>query len=128
MKKNLRKVHEIIASPGYQGQEIHLQESNDTEESYNTCDYYEDESSDTDTETVNVILGSITSTKSVQSLNSYPNKILATMKINDHHDMKMKVDTGADICVLTTDDLQQLPLTLDIKPCHSILKSYGEQK
>lgn len=37
----------------------------------------------------------------------------------------MKVDTGADTCVLTTDDLQRLGLSLDIKPCTSALKSYG---
>ena len=37
----------------------------------------------------------------------------------------MKVDIGADTCVLTTDDLQKLGLCLDIKPCNAVLKSYG---
>ena len=37
----------------------------------------------------------------------------------------MKVDIGADTCVLTTDDLQKLGLCLVIKPCNAVLKSYG---
>ena len=37
----------------------------------------------------------------------------------------MKVDIEADICVLTSDNLQKLGLFLGIKPCCSILKGYG---
>ena len=37
----------------------------------------------------------------------------------------MKVDTGVDTCVLTTDYLQRLGLCLDIKPCNVVRKSYG---
>ena len=58
-------------------------------------------------------------------MSSYPNKIYATVKINDRHSLQMKVDTGADTCILTTDDLQRLGISVDIKPCSSILKGYG---
>lgn len=61
-------------------------------------------------------------------MDSYPHRIFTAVKLNDHYSMKMKVDTGADISVLTTVDLQQLPLSLDIEPCHSVLKSYGGAK
>jgi len=37
----------------------------------------------------------------------------------------MKVDTGADTSILTSDDLQRLGMSVDIKPCSSILKGYG---
>ena len=37
----------------------------------------------------------------------------------------MKVDTGADTCILTIEDLQRLGLSVEIKPCSSILKGYG---
>ena len=37
----------------------------------------------------------------------------------------MKVDTGADACVITTDDLQELPFPVTIKQSNSILKAYG---
>ena len=37
----------------------------------------------------------------------------------------MKVDTGADTCVLTTDDLERLGLSFEIQPCSSVLQGYG---
>ena len=37
----------------------------------------------------------------------------------------MKVDTGADTCIPTIEDLQRLGLSVEIKPCSSILKGYG---
>ena len=37
----------------------------------------------------------------------------------------MKIGTGTDTNILTTDDLQKLQLCLDIKPSSSILKGYG---
>ena len=124
MKKSLKQVHEIVQSPEYQGQEIHLH--NDDEEtsdssSINSCD--DDEGSDS--EPITVFLDIITSDNSIDSMSSYPNKIYATVKINDKRSFQMKVDTGADTCILTTDDLQRLGISVDIKPCSSILKGYG---
>ena len=58
-------------------------------------------------------------------VSSYPERIITTVKISDTRPIPMKVDTGADTCVLTTDDLQRLGLCLDIKPCNAVLKSYG---
>ena len=39
--------------------------------------------------------------------------------------MKLKVDTGADICVVNTDDLQDIPFPVDIKKDDSLLEGYG---
>ena len=99
---------------------------NDDEEtsdssSINSCD--EDEGSDS--EPITVFLDTITSANSIDSISSYPNKIYATVKINDRRSTQMKVDTGADTCILITDDLQELGISVYIKPCSSILKGYG---
>ena len=124
MKKRLKQVHEIVQSPEYQGQEIHLH--NDDEEtsdssSINSCD--DDEGSDS--EPITVFLDTINSDNSIDSMGRFPNKIYASVKINDKRSLQMKVDTGADTCILTTDDLQRLGISVDIKPCSSILKGYG---
>ena len=74
---------------------------------------------------VTVILNTITSESSVRSMSSYPDKILTTIKINYKRNIQMKVDIEADICVLTTDNLQKLGLFLGIKLCCSILKGCG---
>ena len=99
---------------------------NDDEEtsdssSLNSCD--EDEGSDSGP--ITVFLDTITSASSIDSMSSYPNKIYATVKINDRRIIQMKVDTRADPCILSTDDLQELGISVDIKPCSSILKGYG---
>ena len=39
--------------------------------------------------------------------------------------MKLKVDTGADICAVNIDDLQDFPFPIDIKKHDSILQGYG---
>ena len=124
MKKRLKQVHEIVQSPQYQGQEIHLQgddgETSDSS-SISSCD--EDEPSDS--EPIAVFLDAITSDSSVDSMSSFPNKIYTTVKVNNQRNIKMKVDTGADTCILTTEDLQRLGLSVEIKPCSSVLKGYG---
>ena len=39
--------------------------------------------------------------------------------------MKLKVDTGADICAVNIDDLQEFPFPVNIKKDNSIFKGYG---
>ena len=39
--------------------------------------------------------------------------------------MKLKVDTGADICAVNTDDLQDFPFPVVIKEDNSLLEGYG---
>ena len=39
--------------------------------------------------------------------------------------MKLKVDTGADICAVNTDDLQDFPFPVDIKENNNLLEGYG---
>ena len=39
--------------------------------------------------------------------------------------MKLKVDTGADICAVNTDDLQDFLFPVDIKENNSLLEEYG---
>ena len=124
MKKRLKQVHEIVQSPEYKGQEIHLHD--DSEEtsdssSVNSCD--EDEGSDS--EPIAVFLAdTITSGNSIDSMSSYPNKIYTNVEINDKRNIQIKIDTGADTCILTTDDLQRLG-PVEIKPCNNVLKGYG---
>ena len=118
MKKRLKQVNEIAQSPDYRGQDIYLQ-VNDEEDT----DYCGD--SDEGSEPITVVLDTITSENTVDVVSSYPESIITTVKINDTRSIPMKVDTGADTCVLTTDDLQKIGLCLDIKPCNVVLKSYG---
>ena len=62
---------------------------------------------------------------SVFSGSSFPSKIYTTVKINGQRSIQMKVDRGAETCILTTEDLQRLGISVEIKPCSSILKGYG---
>jgi len=87
MQQCFQKVHEIVISPEYQGQDIYT---------------YEEEGA-SDTEPINVFLGTLTSTKDYQNqenalhgLNCISDKIYATVRVNKLHDMSLKVDTGAD--------------------------------
>ena len=128
MQQHLLKVHEIVSSPEYQGQDIHLEDDNFLDSNYDTYTYEEEGASDT--EPINVFLGTLTSTKNDQNqeialLNSIPDKIHATVRINNIHDMSLKVDTGADTSVITTTDLQHFPFPITILQCSKILKGYG---
>ena len=113
-------MHEVEQSPEYSGQEIPL--NNDDEETsdssgINSCD--EDEG--IDSEPIMVFLDTITSDNAIHSLSSYLNQICVTFKINDKRSILMNTDTGGDTFILTTDDLQRLEISVDIKPCSSIL-------
>ena len=128
MQQHLQKVHEIMSSPEYQGQDIHLEDNNFFDSNYDTYTYEEEGASDT--EPINFFLGTLTSTKNCQNqeialLNSIPDKIHATVRINNIHDMSLKVDTGADTSVIATTDLQHFPFPITILPCSKILKGYG---
>ena len=116
MKRRLKKVHEIVNSPEYQGQDIHLEDDTD-EDQYST---YEDDTHHDSP--VNVTLDSISS---LHSLHKGKDRIHADVKLNDSFKMKFKVDTGADTCVITTDDLQLLPFKWDLVPDSNILTGYG---
>ena len=89
MKKRLKQVNAIAQSPDYCG---------DNNE---------------DSEPITVVLDTITSENTVDVVCSNPERIITTVKINDTRSIPMKVDTGADTCVLTTDYLQKLGLCLD---------------
>ena len=103
IKKRLQQVHEIVQSPQYQGQEIHLYDHDEeTSDSSSTSSSDEDEGNDP--EPIAVFLDTITSENSVNSKSSYPNKIYTTVKINDQCSVQMKVDTGADTCILTIEE------------------------
>ena len=103
IKKRLKQVHEIVQSPQYQGQEIHLYDHDEeTRDSSSTSSSDEDKRSDP--EPIAVFLDTITFENSVNSMISYPDKIYTTVKINDQCSIQMKVDMGADTCILTTED------------------------
>ena len=121
IKKHLKQVHNIVQNPQYQGQEIHLQDDDDeTSDSSSTSSH--DEDKEGDRERIAVFVDTITSENSVYSMSSYPNKIYTTVQINNRRNIQMKVDTGADTCILTTEDLQRLKLSVEIQACSSILK------
>ena len=40
----------------------------------------------------------------------------------------MKIDSGTDTCILTTDDLHVPTISFDLQPPDSILKGYGESR
>lgn len=61
MKKHLKQVNEIVQSPDYNGQAIHLHDDGEDE----TCDSI-DSSSDSDSEPVMVLLDTITSENPVE--------------------------------------------------------------
>ena len=57
MKRNVRQLHEIVDSPNYEGQDIHLRPNDCAEFAVNTFTYKEGRSSDA--EAIRVILGSV---------------------------------------------------------------------
>ena len=133
MQQRLQKVHQIVSSPEYQGQDIHLEDGYSNNNDYEVYTYEEDSEEETsNTEPITVFLGTLTSTKGQQtqeiSLNapdSYSDKIYAKDKVNEHHDRSLKLDTGADACVITTTDLQYFPFPITILPCSNVLRGYG---
>ena len=134
IQNRLQKVHQIVSSPEYQGQDIHLEDEYPFEDDYGYEYTLEGESEEetSDTEPITVFLGTLTSTNgqqtqeiSLNTLDSHPDKIFAKVKINEVHDMNLKVDTGADACVITSTDLQHFPFPITILPCSNVLRGYG---
>ena len=91
-------------------------------------------SDSTDATNNSVFLGTLASEKNlvpetqpltVHSVSRYAKRIYAFITLNDQHKMKLKVDTGADICAVNIDDLQDFPFPIDIKKDDCILKGYG---
>ena len=53
------------------------------------------------------------------TVSRYPSKSFAKVKLNGCC-TKLKIDTGADTCILTANHLQNLPFTPSIKPSHTV--------
>ena len=132
MQQRLQKVHQIVTSPEYQGQDIHIEDDYPLKDGYA---YARDESSDEETsdiEPITVFLGTLTSAKgqqtqgiSLNAINSHPDKIFPKVMINGRHDMGLKIDKGVDACIITTTDLQHFPFSIAIAPCINVLRGYG---
>ena len=73
-------------------------------------------------------IGSITTrtVANVSSTGSPPgiDKLFAMVRLNDNYRLRMKVDTGADTCIITTGDLKKLNLPAKLVPSNCILTSY----
>lgn len=117
LKKRRHKLHEIQDTPDYNGEDIFL--ATDEEDAESTCGS----------------IGAITSRQvlslkqgSSHQAKSYADRIFASVKLNDSHKMKFKVDTGADTCVLTVQDFKELPFKTHLKKSNNILKNYGGGK
>ena len=90
-KKCLSKYHEIVDSPNYYGQEIHL-EGACVSGLYNTLDY-EEEDGASGMEPITVFIGSITFPKEnakshdlyLQSVDCFPSRISVAVRINKLH-------------------------------------------
>ena len=85
LKRNHQRIHQIVTSPGYDGQDIYLKE-----------DHIADDSE----ETPNVLLGTLHSIKpdTIHSITSYAKRIYAVVTLNDQFKMKLKVNTGGHMC------------------------------
>ena len=63
MQQRLQKVHQIVSSPEYQGQDIHLEDEYAIGDDYDVYTYEEQSEEETsDTEPITVFLGTLTST------------------------------------------------------------------
>ena len=105
LKRNHQRVHQIVTSPGYDGQDIYLGEDHTADDSEGTL-----YSKKPDT---------------IHSVTYYAKRIYAVVTLNDQFKMKLKIDTGADICAVNTDDLQDFPFPVDIKEDNSLLEGCG---
>ena len=125
-----------MSSPENQGQDIYLEDEYSFDSEYDVCAYEEESEEETsDTQLITIFLGTHTPTKGQQTqessqntLDSHPDKIYAKVKIDEQHDMNLKVDNGADACVITTTGLQHFPSPITILPCSNILKGYAGSK
>ena len=91
--------------------DICLKEDDLTEGSYNPLRH--EEECPGGIEPINVFLGTVTSKEynipqpiELHNFNTHPEKIYVVVNINRLHNLKLKVDTGADASVITTTDLQ----------------------
>ena len=74
MKKRLKQVNEIMHSPDYQGQDIHLIDSEEeSQTSESATDASGSEDSNSEPETITVVLGCIASENAIDSVSNYPN-------------------------------------------------------
>ncbi|XP_036066937.1 uncharacterized protein LOC118598384 [Oryzias melastigma] len=80
---------------------------------------------DTDDTGPTATIGSVTSANAVDTVCRFPDKLFVNVKLNDSHNLNMKIDTGADTCIITTDDLQILPFEPNITSSDAILCGYG---
>ena len=130
MQQHFQKVYHIVSGPEYQGLNIHQEDDYPMNDNYYGVYTYDEEISNT--EPIAVLLGSFTSNKgaansrnALYALNSHPDKIYAKVIINENHNISLKVDTGADVCIITTTDLQHFLFPLSILPCSDVLRGYG---
>ena len=70
-------------------------------------------------------VGTVDTVSSVQAVTEYPKKLFTVVKLNNCHDLRMKIDTGADTNILTTYDIQDMPFVPSMKASSKILKAYG---
>ena len=81
-----------------------------------------------DTLTLNDI-GSI-STKSIDNVSikdkspAAVSKVFANVRLNDKYPLRLKVDTGADTCIITANDLAKLKLPVKLLPSNCVLTNY----
>lgn len=73
------------------------------------------------------MLGHLTQS-TIHTITKYPNKIFATITINNCHKRKRKMGMGTDLCILMSEQMRQLPFKPRIKDTHTILKGYERSK
>lgn len=132
LQQHFQKVYHIVSGPEYQGLNIHQEDDYAMNDNYGVYTYDEEISN---TEPIAVLLGSFTSIKgaansrnALYALNSHPDKIYAKVMINENYNISLKVDTGADACIITTTDLQHFLFPLSILPCSNVLRGYGDSE
>ena len=70
-------------------------------------------------------IGTVDTVSSVQAVTEYPKKLFTVVRLSNCHDLRMKIDIGADTNILTTYDIQDMPFVLSMKASSKILKGYG---
>ena len=123
--KNVKQLHEIVDSPDYEGQGIQLRPDDCAEFAVNTFTYEKDGPSDREAMMITVIVTSVSTENALHSLDSHQNRIYRSVQLNDECNVKM---SGVDTCTWTTNDLQILPISIDLQPSDSTTRQIVSPK
>ena len=68
-----------------------------------------------------------TQVKHIHGVSKYRKRIYANVTLNDKYIVRLKVDTGTDICALNVADIGKIPIGVNLQPDNSILEGSMDQ-